>query len=190
MYLYLLPLKQGNIPSQMLIPTPDNGVEHTAAVFAPASTFLTQASTNSIILFPPQAYLLYLISKIFTGAPKTTSTVEGPLHLATQRKKLLSFIRRTPTAQTDKGKEHPTAQISWGNKVMSPHNLFMKSDDGRVVLGIDKPGIELKGTDRGGDWERVVLVNFAKGGPVDVEVRNREEVLAEERKLKADKEKL
>ena len=40
---------------------------------------------------------------------------------------------------------------------MSPHNLFIRVSDGRVVLGLDKPGPELKDSKRGGDWERVAL---------------------------------
>ena len=190
MYLYLLPLTKGHVPSEMHIPTPDNGVEHTAALFAPAETFLTRASNNEIILFPPQAYLMKLIAGIFTGKPKSNSSMDGPIHLASQRRKLLNFIKRVPTAATVTGKEHATAQITWGKKVMSPYNLFVRSGDGRVVLGLDKPGPELKGSERGGDWERVVLVNFGKGGPTDVEVRNREDVLEEEKKAKAEKEKL
>ncbi|RSL70995.1 hypothetical protein CEP53_001650 [Fusarium sp. AF-6] len=188
MYLYMLPLTRSDMPSEMLIPTPDNGVEHTAASFAPAKTFLSRAADNSIILFPPQAYLLTLVSDIFTS--RFGSLEEGPLQLAAQRKKLLSFLKRTPTAETEKGKEHKTAAIPWGDKVMSPHNLFIRKEDKRVVLGLDKPGPELQGSERGGDWERVVLVNFGKGGPTNVEVRRREDVLEEEKKSQASSEKL
>ncbi|KAM5384426.1 hypothetical protein ACJZ2D_001462 [Fusarium nematophilum] len=188
MYLYMLPLTRSSMPSEMLIPTPDNGIEHTAALFAPAQTFLSRAAANSIILFPPQAYLLTLVASIFTGP--SGSLEEGPLQNAAQRKRLLNFLGRVPTAETDKGKGHRTALIPWGDKVMSPHNLFIREDDKRVVLGLDKPGPELKGSERGGDWERVVLVNFGKGGPTNVEVRRREDVLEEERKSKAGEEKL
>ncbi|KAK7403890.1 hypothetical protein QQX98_010346 [Neonectria punicea] len=188
MYLYMLPLTRSQMPSEMLIPTPDNGVEHTAALFAPAQTFLSRASTNSIILFPPQAYLLHLVATIFT----TTSAApeEGPLHLASQREKLLAFLSSVPTAETDKGKQHKSAVIPWGDKVMSPHTLFVRKDDKRVVLALDKPGPELKDSARGGDWERVVLVNFGKGGPTNVEIRRREDVLEEERESKKDEQKL
>ena len=64
---------------------------------------------------------------------------------------------------------------------MSPAALFVRQKDGRLVLGLDKPGVELKGSGRGGDWERVVLVNFRKEGPKDVDVRGRAEVLREEK---------
>ncbi|KAF7559243.1 hypothetical protein G7046_g4924 [Stylonectria norvegica] len=182
MYLYFLPISRGNIPSEMLIPTPDGGVEHTAALFAPAQTFLQRAAADTIILFPPQAYLLFLIAQIFTGA--SASLEEGPLHFTAQRKRLLAFLRRTPS------REQGAAGVAWADKVMSPYNMFVKSGDGRVVLGLDKPGPELKGSERGGDWDRVVLVNFGKGGPRDVEVRSRGEVLEEEKHAKVEREKL
>lgn len=71
---------------------------------------------------------------------------------------------------------------------MSPHNLFIRESDGRIVLGLDKPGPELKGSGRGGDGERVALVRFTKAGPMEVEVRNRQEVLDEEKEEKSNKE--
>lgn len=183
MYLYMLPLTRSNLPSEMLIPTPDDGVEHTAALFAPAGTFLSRAADNSIILFPPQAYLLALVSDIFASrAGSSSSLEEGPLQLAAQRKRLLSFLGKTPTAETEKGREHKTATIPWGDKVMSPRNLFIRKEDKRIVLGLDKPGPELEDSERGGDWERVVLVNFGKGGPTNVQVRRREDVLEEEKR--------
>lgn len=189
MYLYLLPISDtSSVPSEMLIPTPDNGVEHTAAQFAPAKAFLSRAASNDIILFPPQAYLLSIIARFFTG--ESSSIEEGPLHLASQRRRLLSFLKRIPTAETPRGKEQSSASIPWADKVMSPHNLFIRHTDKRIVLGLDKPGPELKDSGRGGDWERVALVKFGKGGPTDVEIRGREEVLEEERKVKTSPEKL
>ncbi|KAH7256353.1 hypothetical protein BKA59DRAFT_467298 [Fusarium tricinctum] len=189
MYLYMLPQSRNDMPSEMLIPTPDNGVEHTAALFAPAKSFLSRAATNSIILFPPQAYLLTLVDKIFQELNQSSETPD-PQQITAQRKKLLSFLEQVPTAETEKGQDHKTAMIPWGDKVMSPHNLFIRKQDKRIVLGLDKPGPELRGSDRGGDWERVVLVNFGKGGPTNVEVRRREDVLEEERKSKAAETKL
>lgn len=59
--------------------------------------------------------------------------------------------------------------------------MFIREGDGRVVLGLEKPGLELKGSDRAGDWDRVVLVSFGKGGPSKVEVRLREDILKEEK---------
>ncbi|KAF4343256.1 nucleoside diphosphate-linked moiety X motif 19 mitochondrial [Fusarium beomiforme] len=189
MYLYMLPQSRSDMPSEMLIPTPDNGVEHTAALFAPPESFLSRASTNSIILFPPQYYLLTLVAKVFQNS-KESSNGNGTQQITAQRENLLSFLNRVPTAETAKGQAHKTAMIPWSEKVMSPHNLFIRKQDKRIVLGLDRPGPELRGSERGGDWEHVVLVNFGKGGPTNVEVRRREDALEEERKFKADGEKL
>lgn len=180
MYLYMLPLAHSSsaLPSEMLVPTPDNGVEHTAATFAPPQAFLSQAAADEIILFPPQAFLLTLVSQFISGTADA-----GPLGYVAQREQLLSFVRTVPTAVTDKGKENWTAQIPWADKVMSPQNLLVRQGDGRVVLSLERPGPNLKGTGRGGDWDRVVLVKFGKAGPRQVEVRLREDVLREEREL-------
>jgi hypothetical protein len=53
------------------------------------------------------------------------------------------------------------------------------------VLGLEKPGPELKDIGRGGDEKRVVLVKFSREGPRDVEVRERVEVLREEKEAAA-----
>lgn len=168
----------------MLVPTPDGGVEHTAATFAPAQSFLSRAAKKEIILFPPQHFLLVLLTQFLSD------TEGGPLHQISQREKLLAFLQRVPTAETAKGREHWTADISWADKVMSPHNLFIRQSDQRVVLGLDKPGPELKGSGRGGDWERVALVRFTKRGPTEVEVRRREDILEEEKMAKNSDSKL
>jgi len=183
MYLYLLPLatSTNSIPSEMLVPTPDGGVEHTAATFAPAQAFLSRAASKEIILFPPQYFLLWILTKFLS---ETTPEAGGPLHQASQRERLLAYIRRVPTAETARGREHWTSGISWADKVMSPHNILIQQSDQRIVLGLDKPGPELKGSGRGGDWERVALVRFTKRGPMEVEIRRREDVLAEEKEAK------
>lgn len=71
---------------------------------------------------------------------------------------------------------------------MSPSVMFTRRRDGRLALGLDKPGPELKGSRRGGDWERVVLVNFRKEGPRNVEVMSRAQVLREEREDEGSEE--
>ncbi|XP_044719792.1 NUDIX domain-containing protein [Hirsutella rhossiliensis] len=189
MYVYQLPLSRSAVPSEMLIPTPDNGVEHTAALFAPAHVSLGRVADGSMTLFPPQYYLLHLLNG-FLGDGNTSSSSSnssrepieaGPLHRAAQRKKLLAWLRRTPTAADS----HATARIPWGEKVMCPVRLPVRRADGRVVLGLDKPGPELEGEPRGGDWERVVLVNFAQGGPRDLEIRSRRAVLREDKQDEA-----
>ncbi|KAG9258185.1 uncharacterized protein F5Z01DRAFT_670840 [Emericellopsis atlantica] len=181
MYLYLLPLAS-SLPSEMLVPTPDDGVEHTAATFAPAQEFLARQQRKEIIMFPPQAYLAWHLTRFIsdTATDLETST--------RQRQALLDYIHRVPTGDSPRAREHATSQIAWGDKVMSPHNLFIRESDGRIVLGLDKPGPELKGSGRGGDWEHVVYVRFAKGGPTEVEIKRREEALREEKEFKAQRE--
>ncbi|KAG5968028.1 hypothetical protein E4U57_007567 [Claviceps arundinis] len=180
MYIYMLPISNKSIPSEMHIPTPDGGVEHTAAHFAPPQFFLARAADNAIILFPPQVYLLTLLARFLTGS--TNDLEAGPVHYTAQRKKLVSFLRRRVTAETRKGKKHATAGISWADKVINPYVILHREKDEREVMALDKPGPELEEVgDRGGDWERVVLTRFGKGGPSSVEVRMREEVLKEER---------
>lgn len=196
---------------QALIPAPthDGGLEHTAAAFDNTHTWLARARAGDIILFPPQFYLLHLIAGFFPppppppppshsrsrsrSSPAAAAAAAAENHAAeqptptaslNQRAALLAFLARTPTSHLRDGAN--TRAIPWSQKVMSPSMLFVRrrGGDGRVVLGLDKPGPELRGSGRGGDAERVVLVRFESGGPREVEVRDREEVLAEERGAK------
>ncbi|KAH7313438.1 hypothetical protein B0I35DRAFT_435181 [Stachybotrys elegans] len=184
MYLYMLPLSRSpDVPSEMLIPTPDDGVEHTSAQFASPQSFLARSAAGSIVLMPPQAYLLSLLTRFITATTRGLS----PEELAAQRERLLAFLGTTPTADTERGKAHPTASIPWADKLISPHNLFVRQSDNRVVLGLDKPGPELKGSGRGGDWERVAIVRFTKAGASEVEIRRRQDALEEERRFAASK---
>ncbi|KAH6633904.1 hypothetical protein B0J18DRAFT_405622 [Chaetomium sp. MPI-SDFR-AT-0129] len=215
MYLYMLPLSSPSTTTtgsglvqqqtrELVIPAPthDGGVEHTAAAFDHASTWLARARAGEIILFPPQFYLLHLVSAFLdSAAPTSSPSSQQEHHHQTARTSLLNFLAHTPTSSsspfTSTTTNHPTASISWGQKVISPAVLFMRSRDGRVVLGLDKPGPELRGSDpsaKGGDMERVVLVKFQGGklgaaGPRDVEVRWRGEVLEEERMDQEEEEK-
>lgn len=165
-----------NLPttSEALIPnpTPDGGIEHTAALFAPCSTWLAQARANEIILFPPQFYLMHLLAPFLsTPPPYQTFTTE---ELQKQRDAVMAFLKTSDSPSS----------APWSHKVMSPSGLFMRKSDGRSVLALDKPGLELGGSGRSGDPERVVLVRFSKEGPRDVDVRWRREVLDEERAWK------
>ena len=196
MYVYMLPLSppatagtSAAAPTrETIVPTPthDGGLEHTAATFDAPAAWLARARANDIILFPPQFYLLHLVQQQF-------DLCRNPDDYQAQRDALVRFLQTTPTTTTaaavplgggargGEGKADATARIAWADKVMSPATILVRKADGRVVLGVDKPGPELRGTGRGGDWDRVVLVNFTKAGPRDVEVRWREEVLREER---------
>lgn len=181
MYLYFLPLPDsptrpaGTVdtnsaladPSQeSLIPTPDGGIEHTAARFAAASEWIQLQDEGKVILFPPQMYLLSLVNQFLQPRPGMSTE-----QLKQQRQKLRDFLRADAT------------QPSWALKVMSPMQLF-RTTDKRTVLGLDKPGPELKDSGRSGDSERVALVRFQKEGPREVEIRWRNEVLEQERQAK------
>jgi hypothetical protein len=172
MYIYFLPLTQTsakNIKSEAVIPVPtsDGGVEHTAALFASCKHWLEQATRNDIILFPPQYYLMYLLSPFLDITSKSLSADE----LQKQRDSVVEFLKGDGDG---KG-------VLWADKVMSPVGLLMRKSDGRSVLALDKPGPELKDSGRRGDEKRVVLVKFSKEGPRDVEVRLRQDILEEEK---------
>ncbi|KAI1128724.1 hypothetical protein F5Y10DRAFT_240086 [Nemania abortiva] len=199
MYVYMLPLETSSDPvlsaaqHEALIPTPDNGTEVTAAHFDDAATWLEKQGRGEVMLFPPQYFLLSLLSQFLTGAPAASSssslspssTME---HYRVQRDKLRAFLHALPTATHPKAVNHPTSQIAWADKVMSPVTLGLRHADQRAILALDKPGAELRDSGRGGDWERVVLVKFTKAGATNVEVRDREEVLVEEREARAKQE--
>ncbi|GAB7344612.1 hypothetical protein MBLNU457_3101t1 [Dothideomycetes sp. NU457] len=190
MYVYMLPLSNSaqNLPSastttddsdaedegpEVVIPNPtsDGGKEHTAARFLPPSTWLRLASSGRIIMFPPQFFLLHLVSRFLSPHNPSKST-PTPSHdeLQEQRQKLRAFLK--------------TGDPSWGEMCISPTQLALpgggKRSDGRVVLGLDKPGPELKGKRRG-ESEHVVLVEFKKEGPRRVEVGLKKDVLKESR---------
>ncbi|KAH7319436.1 hypothetical protein BKA65DRAFT_556855 [Rhexocercosporidium sp. MPI-PUGE-AT-0058] len=176
MYLYFLPLTDStskSISSKSVIPTPtsDGGLEHTAALFAPCSTWLSQARQNSIILFPPQFYLMYLLAPFLTPSSSNSSPLSTS-ELQRQRDDVLEFL---------KGDGGDGKGVKWADKVMSPIGILMRKSDGRSVLGLDKPGPELRESGRRGDEKRVVLVKFGREGPRNMEVRDRREVLAEEK---------
>lgn len=180
MYIYFLPINQGKTLSKLgfptaseaIIPTSDGGIEHTAALFAPCSEWLSQAARNEIILFPPQLYLIYLLSH-FLQAPQSTMALSSE-ELQGQRDAVLEFL------QTDGDGNG----IKWADKVMSPTGLPIQTEDGRSVLALDKPGPELSGSGRRGDEKRVILVKFGKQGPRDVQVRLRKEILDEDKRVK------
>lgn len=163
-------------------PTHDGGKEHTAARFLPASEWIRLAQRNEIILFPPQLFLLQLIAPFldppqFVGGsvlsaikarlPYTDPSTPDVAELQQRRQRLREFVK--------------TSEPPWGQKCISPVQILRRKSDGRNVLNLEKPGAELEGSGRRGEKERVVLVNFKREGPRDVEVRWRKDVLEEER---------
>jgi len=184
MYVYFLPLAHDtHVPSststslsssarESVIPTPthDGGIEHTAARFAAASEWLELARREKIILFPPQFLLLHLIEQFLSPPARSREEIER------QRESLRRFLH--------------SGDPPWTEKCISPIQLMKRKSDGRAVLSLEKPGYELEGTQRRGDGERVVLVEFRKEGPRRVEVAWRRDVLDEERNGSRSSEKL
>ncbi|KAL8850608.1 MAG: hypothetical protein Q9221_004478 [Calogaya cf. arnoldii] len=160
MYLYFLPLAHAGIPQTLQIPTCDGGVEHTEAQFLPASEWLALAQADKIILFPPQFFLLSLVTDFLKYDDKGTSADI----LQSQREGLLEFVK--------------TGDPPWGEKCISP--LPLKKEGKMLVLGLDEPGPELEGTGRRGDTERVVYVQFkGKDGMSGLKVGWRKDVVDE-----------
>lgn len=188
MYLGFMPLSApvpvgaAGVVEVQQTPTSDGGIEHTAAAFAPAAEWLAQQRRGEIVLFPPQCFLLTMVARAFASVPVDAG-------YEAQREALLQFVQSGMPVSGGGSltRLRETARIPWTDKVMSPEVLFRRESDGRLVLGVDKPGLELKGSGRGGDFERVVLVNFTKEGPRDVEVRDREEVMKEQKNGLKDK---
>jgi hypothetical protein len=174
MYIYFLPLANeastrsiGSLPtsSEAVIhtPTPDGGVEHTAARFLPASKWLEMAGTNEIILFPPQYFLLYQVSRFLTGSTSSTEEIEG------QRSRLRDFA---------KGGDPP-----WAEVCISPGQLGAPLSDGRAALTLESPGNEVAHLGRKGVKDWVVLLGRNKANsPTDVEIRLRKDFLEERKK--------
>ncbi|KAE8384502.1 hypothetical protein BDV23DRAFT_191587 [Aspergillus alliaceus] len=173
MYLYFLPLplKSENsllseIPAEgereeIQVPSSDAGVEITEARFLPASEWLRMASSGEVVMFPPQYLLLHLVSQFLDQQPRVPDSVD---ELRRRRTELVNFVH--------------TGSPPWTQKCISPKMLKVASD-GRTVLALDHPGPELKGTDRQGEPDRVVLVKFTKGTAQQVGVRWKKDVLSE-----------
>lgn len=162
MYLYLLPITTTSTYDSEVDfqdPTPDGDIEITSAKFLSATEWLRLARSGSVIMFPPQILLLTLISQFLDPSTPWPSDEE----LEVRRKELLDFIHG----------DHPP----WTERYMSPTIIGLNPDK-RLILGLDSPGRELEGSKVKGDNERVILVNFRKEGPREVEVRYKKEVMA------------
>jgi hypothetical protein len=169
MYIYFLPLSNSSLEGTALaaekeavIPTPtsDGGLEHTTAKFLPAEQWLKMAQSGEIILFPPQFFLLHLVAPFLKINGSKDEMAKG-------REELKDFVKTSDPPFTD--------------KCISPTALLWKEGDGRAAMSLEKPGLELEGTSRRGEKERVVLVKFSKEGPRQLEVAWRKDVFKEER---------
>ncbi|CAG8007947.1 unnamed protein product [Penicillium salamii] len=175
MYLYFLPLPTdvdkavlAELPAEgerdeLESPTSDGGIEVTEAQFLPAMEWIDRARKAEIILFPPQFLLLHLVSGFLDKEPRAGASLE---EMQKRRQQLVEFVH--------------SGSPSWVHKCISPKMIQM-TGDGRSVLGLSEPGPELKGTDRQGESERVVLVRFKKGSAREVEVGWKKDVMQQER---------
>jgi 8-oxo-dGTP pyrophosphatase MutT (NUDIX family) len=169
MYVYFVPLEErGNVSMDA---TSDE-VETMAAEWGSARSWLERSRRGDIILFPPQFLLLFLISEHLDRGrdEEALSDVE----ILTRREALRRFIEMD-------------SEPPWKDKFISPIGFKFGLPDGRSVLGLEKPGPELKHTELKGEADRVVVVKFGKEGPRKVEVRWRKDVLEQQRKMEEAK---
>ncbi|KAJ6021887.1 Cystathionine beta-synthase core [Penicillium herquei] len=162
MYLYFMPLPNGadkrlleDLPTEgereeIQVPTSDGGIEVTEAQFLPASEWLRRAQSGEIILFPPQFLLLHLVSGFLDQEPRSDTPVK---ELEKRRAALVDFVH--------------SGSPPWTHKCISPKVLKM-TEDGRSVLALDNAGSELKGSERRGESDRVVVLKFKKGSAREV----------------------
>ena len=155
-------------------PTSDGGKEHTTARFLPAFKWLSLCHSGKIILFPPQFFLLHLLDSFL--CPEDASNLTDAKELARQRERLTEFVK--------------SGNPPWTEKCISPISMLWRKSDGRAALSLDKPGSELEGSERKGDDERVVIVQFDKEGPRRLEVAWKKDILEQERQSKEPKEKI
>jgi len=189
MYLYFLPPSSASPssspgPDELVIPAPthDGGIEHTAARFLPPATWLHLARTNQVLLFPPQFFLLHLLSRYLCATTTTTTTPPSP---TLERTALLSFLR-APRSYAG------TAEPTWADACISPITLGKGAygdasqdsvggvvDRHTAVLDLSSAGAEVEalGAGRKGVREWVVTAKFRREGPRDVAVRRRGDVL-------------
>ncbi|KAI9802459.1 MAG: hypothetical protein M1825_002844 [Sarcosagium campestre] len=144
-------------------PTSDGGIEHSSARFLSPRTWLKQADAGKILLIPPQYVLLHLLSRYFQSGPED-DIVRDVGCLQRERDAFMTFL--------------DSAQPSWRDKCISPYTLRSLNGD-RAIVGLDKPGLELKGSGRMGDSEMALLVRFDKiGGSTVLIVGSRAELLS------------
>lgn len=191
MYLYFLPLSPPTVSSakaaaegaeeddgegELHIPTPDGGIEHTAASFKHASEWLDMAIRKEIVLFPPQFFLLSLIADFLQPLSNTSTREQQEALLRTQRQRLREWVERD-------------GEPPWRDKCISPNPI--KREKGKwLIMGMGEPGPEVEGLGRRGDEERVLRVELDKETergrerPRPVEVCWRRDLFGEEGKGK------
>ena len=185
MYLYFLPLRNNHsstssvLPSESeaVIPSPtsDGGKEHNNRTFpvdfwnGSPSVVLERSLSSHRNSFCCTFWIHFF-------APENMPSVMGVEELAKQRERLVQFVK--------------SGDPPWTEKCISPIVMLWKKSDRRAALRLDKPGLELDGSGRKGDDERVVLVNFGKQGPRELEVAWKKDVLEGERESQGSKEKL
>ncbi|KAJ5389988.1 uncharacterized protein N7496_001056 [Penicillium cataractarum] len=175
MYIYFMPLpvnadkklldelpKEGE-REEIQVPSSDGGIEVTEAQFLPAAEWLRRAQSAEIILFPPQFLLLHLVSGFLDKDPRSGISVE---EMEKRRAGLVEFVH--------------SGSPAWTHKCISP-KMMKVMEDGRAVLALHDPGLELKGSNRRGESEYVVLVRFTKGTAREVTVAWRKDIFKEER---------
>lgn len=131
----------------MHIPTPDGGIEHTAARFLYPQEWIDLALAEDIVLFPPQFFLLALITPFLTAPPSSTGGTPSSELLLEQRRRLMQFVEND-------------GDPPWGEKCISP--VPIDKTGKYLIIGMDDAGPELQGTHRRGDADRVLRVELAK----------------------------
>ncbi|MCJ1309456.1 hypothetical protein MMC25_003116 [Agyrium rufum] len=195
MYIYFLPIATtpagefGSTTSSVYkseavshVPTSDGGLEHTSAHFLPPAEWIRLAQAGEVILFPPQFFLLHLVNEAFSQAdtsfeaPRMSDADTSPAKLTRDRETLRAFVHS--------GDPH------WTEKCISPTAVTLRSADGRAALGLEKPGREVESTDRKGDQDHVVLVEWRKEGPRRLEIAFKRDLLREQRESQDTQMKL
>ena len=159
-------------------PTHDGGIEHTAARFLPPNKWLSLAQQNRIILFPPQYFLTWHLSRYLSPTVTSARSSIPPIEdLQRERDQLMAFLNAN---DGEFGKAVISPLVLGGDYGEKDQREVGRArlEKGTAVLLLDSPGVELeregvKGTMR--KW--VVTTKFKKEGPRDVRVQEREEIL-------------
>lgn len=168
-------------------PTPDGGIEHTAARFLPPNKWIDLARSNRIILFPPQFFLTLLLAPYLSPTVTSPSSpIPSTAELAQERERLMDFLRKP--RMYDGKPEVSFAEACISPVVLGKGQYGEREQDGvgqgvdryTAVLRLDYPGKEVEELGygrRSGIREWVVTTRFKGEGPRDVDVRRREDVL-------------